>query len=97
MLRRSTSPSPEHILSLPHHEPVESGITMPQSGEEMSPTSTKNPRLALHWADKIMKRIVPTDRSNKWERAIGRIKWVMDTLGPIAEVRVIPLCPPWPS
>jgi hypothetical protein len=22
--------------------------------------------------------------------AIGRVKWVMDTLGPIAEVRVIP-------
>ena len=78
---RSQSPS--------HHQPVES-TTLPQSWEEMSPTSTKNPRLALHWADKVMKRIVPTDRSNKWETAVGRIKWVMDTLGPIAEVRVFP-------
>ena len=29
------------------------------------------------------------DRSDTCERAIRRIKWVMDTLSPIAEVRVI--------
>jgi hypothetical protein len=63
---------------------------MPQSREEMSPTSTKNPRFALDRADESMKRIVPIDRSNTWERAVGRIKWVMDTLSPIAEVRVMP-------
>ena len=84
-------PAPEHRLPLSHHQPVETGNTIPQSREEMSSTSTKNPRFALHWADKVMKRIVPIDRSNTWERAVGRIKWVMDTLGPIAEVRVMPL------
>jgi hypothetical protein len=63
---------------------------MPHSREEASLTSTKNPRRALHRADESMKRIVPIDRSNTWERALGRIKRVMDTLGPIAEVRVIP-------
>ena len=63
---------------------------MPQSREEMSPTSTKNPRFALRWADKVMKRIVPIGRSNTWENAVRRIKWVMDTLSPIAEVRIIP-------
>ena len=81
---------PEHLLPASHHQPVETGNTMPQSQEEMSSTSTRNPRFALHRADETMNRIVPIDRSNTWERAVGRIKWVMDTLGPIAEVRVIP-------
>ncbi len=71
------------------HQPVETGNTMSRGREEVSPTSTKNknPRFALDRADEAMKRI---DRSNTWERAVGRIKWVMDTLGPIAEVRVMP-------
>jgi hypothetical protein len=81
-------PSSEHDLSLSHHQPVETGNTMPQSREEVSPTSTENPRPALDRVDESMKRI---DRSNTWERAVGRIKWVMDTLAPIAGVRVIPL------
>ena len=63
---------------------------MQHSRGEMLPISTKNPRFALRWADKVMKRIVPIDRSITWENAIGRIKWVMDTLSPIAEVRIIP-------
>ena len=86
-------PTAEHFLPLPHHQPVETGNTIPQTRQEMLPvprTSTKNPRLALDWADKAMKRIFPTDRSNTWETAVGRIKWVMDTLGPVAEVRVTP-------
>ena len=89
--RRIQFPTPEHLLPLSHHQPVGTGNTMPQSREEMSPTSTKNPRFALHRADESMKRI---DRSNTWERAVGRIKWVMDTLGPIAGVGLIPFrCP----
>ena len=39
------------------------------------------------WADKTMKQMVPIDLRITWERAVGRIKWVMDTLDPIAEVR----------
>jgi hypothetical protein len=81
--------APEHVVPLSHHQPVETGNILPQSREEVSPTSTKNPHLALDRADEAMKRIVPIDRSTTWERAIGRIEWVMDTLGPIAEVRVI--------
>ena len=80
-------PAPEHPLPLSHHQPVETGNAMPQSREELSPR-TKNPGFALHRADKFMKQI---DRSNSWERAVRRIKWVMDTLGPIAEVRMMPL------
>jgi hypothetical protein len=60
---------------------------MPQSQEGMSHTSAKNPRLALDQADEAMNRI---DRSNTWESAVGKIKLVMDTLGPIAEVSVMP-------
>ena len=82
-------PAPEHLLQL-HHQTIETSNIVPQSREEMSPTSTRNPRFALRWADKVMRRIVPVDRSNTWESALGRIKWVMDTLSPIAEVRVIP-------
>jgi hypothetical protein len=63
---------------------------MPQSREEVPRAGTKNPLFALHRADKAMERIVPVDRSNAWESAVVRMKWVMDTLGPIAEVREIP-------
>ena len=79
--------APEHLSPLSHHQPAETGNTMSRGREEVSPTSTKNPRFPLDRADEAMKRI---DRSNTWERAVGRIKWVMDTLGPIAEVRVMP-------
>ena len=56
----------------------------------MLPTRNKDPRFALHLADEVTKQIVPSDQSNMWEGAVGRIKWVMDMLGPIAEVRVYP-------
>jgi hypothetical protein len=81
---------PEHPLALSHHQPVETGNAMPQSKEDVSPTGTKDPQLALHRTDESMKRIVPIDGSNTWQSAIGKVKWVMDTLGPIAEVRAIP-------
>jgi hypothetical protein len=80
------SPSPKHPLPPSHHQPVEAGDNKPQSREEVSPASTEDLRLALDQADQAMKRI---DLSNTWQGAVGRIKWVMDTLGPIAGVRVI--------
>jgi hypothetical protein len=90
ILGRIQLPAPEHLSPLSHHQPLETGNTMPHNWEEMSPAGTKNPRLALDSVDESMKRIIPIDRSNTWEGAVGRIKWVMDTLGPIAEVRVMP-------
>jgi hypothetical protein len=72
---------------LSHHQPVEAGDNKPQSREETSPAGAKDLRLALDQADQAMKLI---DRSKTWQGAVGKIKWVMDTLGPIAEVRVIP-------
>ena len=84
---RIQSPSSEHPLPLSHHQPVEAGNNKPQSCEEVLPAGTKDLRLALDQADQSMKQM---DRSNTWQGAVGRIKWVMDTLSPIAEVRVIP-------
>jgi hypothetical protein len=39
---------------------------------------------ALHDANEVMATI---NLSKTWEGALGRIKWVMDTLGPVAGVR----------
>ena len=82
--RRTQPPSPEHPVPPAHHQPVEAGNNKLQ---EVSATGAKNPRHALKRADQAVKRM---DRSNTWQGAIGRIKWVMDALGPFAEVRVIP-------
>ena len=80
------SPSPEHPLPLLHQQPVEADNNKLQSREEAPPASTEDLRLALDQADQAMKRV---DRSNRWQGAVGRVKWVMDTLSPIAEVRAI--------
>ncbi len=92
ILGRIQLPVPEHVLPLSHHQPVETGNIIQQSREDVSHASTKDPHLALFRADEFMKKkkIVPIDGEHTWEKAVGRIKWVMDTLGPIAEVRVIP-------
>ena len=82
--------APGHLFPVSHHQPAETGNTMPQILEETSATITENAPLSLHRADEAMKQILPTGRSNTWERAVGRFKWVMDTLSPIAEVRVMP-------
>ena len=80
-------PSPGHLLPLSDHQSVEAGHNKPQSREQVSPAGNKDLRLALDQVDQAMKGI---DRSSTWQGAVGRIKWVMDTLSPIAEVRVIP-------
>ena len=77
-----------YVLHFLHQFETENAI--PQSREELSPTSTTNSRSALNSADEALKRVVTIDRLKTWERALARIKWVMDTLGPIAEVRIIP-------
>ena len=71
--------------SSPAEEAPIPGRTQPPSGP--SPEHPLPLRLALDQADEAMKRI---DRSNTWQGAVGKIKWVMDTLSPIAEVRGIP-------
>jgi len=46
--------------------------------------------IALRRADEAKKAI---DRKNTWKEAVRRIKWVMDTVSPIAEVRTISILP----
>ena len=79
-------PDPKHS-PLSHHRPVEAGDSKPQSREGPSPAGTKDLGLGLDQADQVMEQMDP---KNTWQKAVGRIKWVMDTLAPIAEVRVIP-------
>ncbi len=82
---RSTAPEP--LLPLPDNLSVEIGVPTSHSQAEVSPT--EDPVIALRRADEAMK---PIDRSNTWEMAVERINWVMDTLSPIAGVRVMSLC-----
>ncbi len=82
---QSTAPGP--LLPLPDHFSVEIGAPTSHSRAEVSPT--EDPLIALRRADEAMR---PIDQSNTWEMAVGRIKWVTDTLSPIAEVRVMPFC-----
>ena len=82
--RRIQSTFPERPLPL---QPVEAGNYKPQSREEELPASTKDLPLDLRRVDKAMEGI---KLSNTCQGVVLRIKWVMDTLGPIAEVRVIP-------
>jgi len=51
---------------------------------------TKEALIALRRADEAKK---PIDRKNTWKAAVSRIKWVMDTVSPIAEVRAISILP----
>ncbi|KAH9002381.1 hypothetical protein EDB86DRAFT_3074161 [Lactarius hatsudake] len=71
-LIRTTAPEPR--FSLPYHLPVETGTPILYRRAWMSSTE-----MALRNTNRI-------DRSNTWEKAVGRIKWVMDTLAPIAEL-----------
>ncbi len=61
---------------------------MPQDQAETS--LVEKARTDLDRADEVKKLI---DRSDTWEGAVGKIKWVMDTLNPVAEVRIIFVLP----
>jgi len=61
---------------------------MPDGRAEMSPA--EKALIALRLTDEVKKSV---DRANTWKRAISRIKWVMDTVSPIAEVRAIFILP----
>ncbi len=82
------STAPESFLPPQDHLPVQSSTPMPQDRGE--PPLVEKARVDLDRADEVKKSI---DRSNTWEGAVGKIKWVMDTLSPVAEVRVIFVLP----
>ena len=87
-------PAAEPTLPLPHHLPIQTGTSMPQSQEGVLPQATEGFLFALDRANDAIEGIVPIDRSNTWERAVEKINWVMDRLNPIAEVRLMPSCCP---
>ena len=75
---------PEHPLPPPDLLPVQGTTPVPQDRGETS--FVEEAQIGLDLADEAGKLI---DRSNTWEGVVGRIKWLMDTLSPVAGVRVI--------
>ena len=57
---------------------------MPQDRGEKS--LDEKARVTLDLADEAKESI---DRSDTWEAVVGRVKWLMDTLSPVAGVRVL--------
>ena len=82
--------STEPKLPLPptDHLPVQGSTPVPRDQGEIS--LVKEARDGLDRADELEKSI---DGSDTWEGVVGRIKWLMDTLSPVAGVRVIFVSP----
>ena len=78
--------SPSNIPTEEVVSPTEEAA-LPRRIQSLTLTSTRDLHSGIHQTDEAMNRI---DGSDTCERAIRRIKWVMDTLSPIAEVRLIP-------
>ncbi len=60
---------------------------LPAADGSAGMSRTKNALLNAHRA------MTTINLSNTWEGALERIKWVMDTVGPVAEVRAITFLP----
>ncbi|KAH8989090.1 hypothetical protein EDB92DRAFT_901270 [Lactarius akahatsu] len=82
---RSTITTGPEILSLPTDRLPSSEMSAPippaADRRGVSPAES-----ALHGTDEAIATI---NLSNKWEGALGRIQWVMDTVSPVAGVRYI--------
>ncbi|KAH8979003.1 hypothetical protein EDB92DRAFT_445415 [Lactarius akahatsu] len=74
----------DYPLSPPDHIPAQSSSLMPQDQGETS--IVEKARIDLVRADEVEKSI---DRSKTWEGVVGKIKWVMDTLSPVAQLHPI--------
>jgi len=87
-ITRSTVATGSETLSPPtDHLPSEMSTPTPPATDrraEMSPAEK------LHDADKAMMTI---NLPETWEGVLGRIKWVMDAVSPVAEVRCNVLLP----
>ena len=74
--------TPEPLSPPTDHVPVETGApTSPVPDVQSAISPTKD---ALQGADEATKAI---DLTNTWEGAVERIKWVIDTVSPVAGVR----------
>ncbi len=87
----TTQPAaPEPLFPPPGHLAVDIGTAIPQGQAEISPS--EKALLAVHDAEEVMK---PIEHVNtvKWRSVVSKIKWVMDTLSSVAEVRTISILP----
>ncbi|KAH9040708.1 hypothetical protein EDB85DRAFT_2272220, partial [Lactarius pseudohatsudake] len=80
------SSASDHLLPPPDHLPVQSNTDMPQDQGETSLVDSEKAQVVLVRVDEVNKSI---DRSNTWEGAVEKIKWVMDILSPVAELHPI--------
>ena len=78
----------KHPLPPPDHFPIQSVTPVPQDQGEAS--LIEKAQVGLDRSDELEKSI---DRSDTWEGVVGRIKWVMDTVSPVAGVRGIFVSP----
>ena len=87
---RRTDQSTEHEQPLPlvDHLLVQGSTPVPQDTGELS--LVKEAQIGLERVDELEKSI---DGLETWEGVVGRIKWLMDTLSPVAGVRVIFVSP----
>ncbi|KAH9025743.1 hypothetical protein EDB85DRAFT_1893733 [Lactarius pseudohatsudake] len=74
------STTPEHPLPPSDHLPVQIGTPMPH---DLETSLVEKAWIDLDHADKVEELI---NRSNTWEGVVGKIKWVMDKLSPVAEM-----------
>jgi hypothetical protein len=81
-LDQSTAPGPSSPP--PEHPPIQSSTPIPRDQAEMS--LSEKAQFSLDRAVQAEKTI---DRSNTWQGVVEKIKFVMDTLSPVAGVRVI--------
>ena len=93
---QSTTPDqptvPEPPSPPPNHFPIQSSTPIPRALTEI--TLSEKARISLDHADQAEKSI---GGSNTWQGVVERVKWVMDTLSPLAGVRVINILFPYPS
>ncbi|KAH9055547.1 hypothetical protein EDB87DRAFT_1579779 [Lactarius vividus] len=80
----TTATSSATLSPPPDRRPSETSSTpIPPAADRRGVSPTRS---ALYDAERVMTTI---NLSNKWEGALERIKWVMDTLGPVAELHPI--------
>ncbi len=86
---RSTVAAGFETLSYPKdHLPGETTTSMRPAAD--GSTGSSHAKSALRNADEAMTTI---NLSNTWESALERIKWVTDTVNPVAEVRAMSFLP----
>jgi hypothetical protein len=67
-------------------EPIQTQSGTPTSQNQGEMSLVKKAQIDLYLAEEAKESIDP---SETWEAVVGRIKWLMDVLSPVVEVRAI--------